>query len=72
MNEEHPFDAADENELRPTADRSHEPRRDAMDSLALTFTSGWASGVNAYLVVLVLGVADRVGHLSGVPDVLAT
>lgn len=41
-----------------------------MDSLALTFSSGWASGVNAYLVVLVLGIADRVGDLSQVPDVL--
>ena len=27
-----------------------------MESLALAFSSGWASGVNAYLVVLVLGV----------------
>ena len=41
-----------------------------MDSLSLAFTGGWASGVNAYLVVLVLGVADRVGGLSEVPDVL--
>ena len=31
-----------------------------MDSLPLVFSSGWASGVNAYLVVLVLGIADRV------------
>ena len=41
-----------------------------MDSLSLAFTGGWASGVNAYLVVLVLGIADRVGGLSEVPDVL--
>ena len=41
-----------------------------MDSLPLVFSSGWASGVNAYLVVLVLGIADRVGGLSQVPDVL--
>ena len=41
-----------------------------MDSLALAFSSGWASGVNAYLVVLVLGVSDRVGGLDQVPDVL--
>lgn len=41
-----------------------------MDSLALAFSSGWASGVNAYLVVLVLGVADRVGNLDQVPDEL--
>ena len=41
-----------------------------MDALALAFSSGWASGVNAYLVVLVLGVADRVAGLEQVPDVL--
>lgn len=41
-----------------------------MESLALVFSSGWASGVNAYLVVLVLGLADRFGGLSQVPDVL--
>lgn len=41
-----------------------------MDALALTFSSGWASGVNAYLVVLVLGVADRVGTVADIPDVL--
>lgn len=42
-----------------------------MGSLALAFSSGWASGVNAYLVVLVLGIADRVGDLEQVPDALA-
>jgi Domain of unknown function (DUF4126) len=41
-----------------------------MDALALTFSSGWASGVNAYLVVLVLGISDRVGSLDQVPDAL--
>ncbi len=41
-----------------------------MESLALAFSTGWASGVNAYLVVLVLGIADRVGHVEQVPDVL--
>ncbi|NHC22545.1 DUF4126 domain-containing protein [Nocardioides sp. IC4_145] len=41
-----------------------------MESLALAFSSGWASGINAYLVVLVLGVADRVGDLDQVPDAL--
>lgn len=40
-----------------------------MESLALVFSSGWASGVNAYLVVVVLGVAERLGH-DQVPDVL--
>ena len=41
-----------------------------MESLALVFSSGWASGINAYLVVLVLGVADRVNNFSQIPDVL--
>jgi hypothetical protein len=41
-----------------------------VESLPLAFSSGWASGVNAYLVVLVLGVADRVGGYSDIPDVL--
>ena len=41
-----------------------------MESLPLAFSSGWASGVNAYLVVLVLGIADRVGDYSDIPDVL--
>ena len=41
-----------------------------MESLSLAFSSGWASGVNAYLVVLVLGIADRVGDLAQVPDAL--
>ena len=42
-----------------------------MESLALAFSSGWASGINAYLVVLVLGVADKVNNFSQIPDVLA-
>ena len=42
-----------------------------MDALALTFSSGWASGINSYLVVLVLGLADRFGSVDGIPDVLA-
>ena len=42
-----------------------------MDSLPLVFSSGWASGVNAYLVVLVLGVADRVNPTESIPDALA-
>jgi hypothetical protein len=41
-----------------------------VESLPLAFSSGWASGVNAYLVVLVLGIGDRVGHYSDIPDVL--
>jgi hypothetical protein len=41
-----------------------------MESLPLVFSSGWASGVNAYLVVLVLGIADRVNPTATVPDAL--
>lgn len=41
-----------------------------METIALAFSSGWASGVNSYLVVLVLGIADRVGGFDQVPDVL--
>lgn len=41
-----------------------------MDALALTFSSGWATGINAYLVVLVLGIADRLGSVAEIPDVL--
>jgi hypothetical protein len=38
--------------------------------MPLVVSSGWASGVNAYLLVLVLGLADRVAGLTQVPDVL--
>jgi hypothetical protein len=41
-----------------------------VESLPLVFSSGWASGVNAYLVVLVLGIADRLGDVAEIPDVL--
>ena len=41
-----------------------------MDSLPLAFSSGWASGVNCYLVVLVMGIADRAGDFADIPDVL--
>jgi Domain of unknown function (DUF4126) len=37
----------------------------------MVFSSGWATGINAYLVVLVLGIADRIGDVSEIPDVLA-
>jgi hypothetical protein len=41
-----------------------------MNALALVFSSGWASGINCYLVVLVLGTADRLHDTQQVPDVL--
>jgi hypothetical protein len=39
--------------------------------MPLVFSSGWASGVNAYLVVLVLGLVERVDSSDQIPDVLA-
>lgn len=38
--------------------------------IPMVFASGWASGVNAYLCVLVLGLADRFGEFSQIPDSL--
>ena len=43
-----------------------------MQALALTFATGWASGINAYLVVLVLGIAERLASFSQIPDVLGS
>lgn len=41
-----------------------------VETLPLVFSSGWASGINAYLVVLVLGIADRITSSPDIPDVL--
>jgi hypothetical protein len=41
-----------------------------VSAVAFVFSSGWASGLNCYLVVLVLGVSDRVHDTEQVPDVL--
>jgi Domain of unknown function (DUF4126) len=41
-----------------------------MTTLAFVFSSGWGSGLNCYLVVLVLGIADRVHDTDQVPNVL--
>jgi hypothetical protein len=41
-----------------------------MDLVPMVFSSGWASGVNAYLVVLVFGIADRIGGFATIPDTL--
>ena len=38
--------------------------------LPWVFTTGWASGINAYLVVLMLGIAQRFFDVSGVPAAL--
>ncbi|MEW2140162.1 DUF4126 domain-containing protein [Streptomyces sp. NPDC005409] len=41
-----------------------------MSVLPLVFTSGWASGINAYAVVLLLGVFGRTGLTDEVPTSL--
>lgn len=40
------------------------------DILPWVLTSGWASGINAYAVVLVMGLLGRFGHVAAVPDAL--
>ncbi|MEO7448155.1 MAG: DUF4126 domain-containing protein [Humibacillus sp.] len=39
--------------------------------IPMAFTTGWGSGINAYAVVLVLGLADKLFNLSQIPDALA-
>lgn len=39
-----------------------------MELLPLTFASGWASGINAYATVLVLGLLGRFAHMGNVPE----
>jgi len=39
--------------------------------LPLVFSTAWASGVNAFLAVLLLGLADRISDLEQIPDQLA-
>ncbi|MFC6598306.1 DUF4126 domain-containing protein [Kitasatospora paranensis] len=41
-----------------------------MNVIPLIFTSGWASGVNAYAVVMLLGLFGRFGGADTVPPVL--
>ncbi|WP_371482151.1 DUF4126 domain-containing protein [Kitasatospora sp. NBC_00315] len=41
-----------------------------MSIIPLIFTSGWASGINAYAVVLLLGLLGRFGGADTVPPVL--
>lgn len=41
-----------------------------MTAIPLIFTSGWASGINAYAVVLMLGILGRFAHMSPVPPTL--
>ena len=39
-----------------------------MDVVALTFASGWASGINAYATVFLLGAIGRFGAVPGIPE----
>jgi uncharacterized protein DUF4126 len=41
-----------------------------LSAIPLIFTSGWASGINCYAVVLMLGMLGRFGHMSAVPPTL--
>ena len=41
-----------------------------MAVIPLIFTSGWASGINAYAVVLLLGLFGRFDHVAAVPPAL--
>ncbi len=41
-----------------------------MSAIPLIFTSGWASGIDCYAVVLLLGLLGRFGHMSAVPPTL--
>lgn len=40
----------------------------AMELLPMTFASGWASGINAYATVFVLGLLGRYADTGGVPE----
>ena len=39
--------------------------------IPMAFSTGWGSGINAYLVVLILGLADRIFGIAEIPDALA-
>lgn len=39
-----------------------------MDALPLTFASGWASGINAYATVVILGLLGRFAGVDGIPE----
>jgi hypothetical protein len=60
----------------PEGTRTGDVRAEQTGGLVVTellpwvFTAGWASGINAYLVVLILGIAQRFLDVSQVPAVL--
>jgi len=41
-----------------------------VSAIPLIFTSGWASGIDAYAVVLVMGLLGRYAHMGAVPPTL--
>jgi len=41
-----------------------------VSAIPLIFTSGWASGIDAYAVVLLMGLLGRYAHMSAVPPTL--
>jgi hypothetical protein len=41
-----------------------------METLPFVFSSGWASGVNAYAVVLLMGMLGRFAGVDGIPPAL--
>jgi len=41
-----------------------------LSAIPLIFTSGWASGIDAYAVVLLMGLLGRYGHMGAVPPTL--
>ena len=41
-----------------------------MSEIPLIFTSGWASGIDAYAVVLLMGLLGRYAHMGAVPPTL--
>jgi hypothetical protein len=41
-----------------------------MEALPLAFTTGWASGINAYACVLILGLLGRFAGVAEVPQAL--
>jgi hypothetical protein len=43
-----------------------------MEALPLAFTTGWASGINAYACVLVLGLLGRFADVAQVPSALTS
>lgn len=56
--------------LRPSTWTSRLDTISSVSVLPLVFTSGWASGINAYAVVLLLGVFGATGLTDDVPESL--